>query len=60
MTMTHNQAIKEFKDGNIDIAWEIAIQDEGLLPGVSKADWIKFAKGCVAQEEQLKNVSWYG
>lgn len=44
MKITHLEAKEVFKTGNIDKAWEIAKQDEGLLPEITKEQWIEWIK----------------
>lgn len=44
MKTTHNQAKQIAQTGNFDKAWEIAKQDEGLLPTVTKESWITWIK----------------
>lgn len=41
MQMTHLKAKELFIAGNIDEAWEVAQQDEGLLPDVTKELLVK-------------------
>ncbi len=43
MKLTLNDALTELKNGNVDSAWEIAQQDDGLNKGVTKEDWLSFA-----------------
>lgn len=43
MKKTLNDALKIFKAGDIETAWVTAQQDEGLLPGTTKEQWIRFA-----------------
>jgi len=47
--MTLNRALAEARKGNWDKAWAIAQQDEGLLPDVTKVQWIEWAKTIVAK-----------
>ena len=49
--MTLNQALETAKNGNWNKAWEIAQQDEGLLPEVTKEQWIEFAKKAIDRRE---------
>ena len=42
MNTTHNEAKELFIAGQIDKAWEVAQQDEGLLPHVTKEMWIEW------------------
>ena len=51
MNMTLNQALETAKSGNWEKAWEIAQQDEGLLPTVKKETWVEFAKKAIARRE---------
>jgi len=51
MKTTHNQAIEILKNGNEQEAWEVAKQDEGLLPEVTKEQWLDFAKKVLAERE---------
>lgn len=44
MKITHLKAKKVFKTGDIDKAWEIAQQDEGLLPDITKEEWVEWMK----------------
>ncbi len=50
MKMTHLKAKELFKKGKINEAWEVVRQDEGLVDGVEKFDWIKWMGGIVARE----------
>jgi hypothetical protein len=47
MKRTHLNAMELFKQGNINAAWEMAQQDEGLLPEVTQESWVKYATGLV-------------
>lgn len=38
-------------DANIDLAWQIAQQDEGLLPEVTKDKWLSWALKVLSSEE---------
>jgi len=40
MKMTYIKAKELYKQGRIDEAWKTAKQDDGLLPNVTKEDWI--------------------
>lgn len=37
------QALAALKSGNEDLAWEIAQQDEDMLPSVTKSTWLEWA-----------------
>lgn len=50
MKRTFNEAIELAIFGDFDGAWEIAKQDEGLLEGTTKEEWIKFAKVVIAKK----------
>ena len=51
MKTTTQEALKEYKAGNVDKAWEIAQQDEGLLPEVTKTQWVEWAAKIAARDE---------
>lgn len=42
MKTTHLQAKEIFKTGDINKAWEVAQQDEGLLPEITKEMWVEW------------------
>lgn len=48
MKRTHNEAKDLFIAGDIDAAWEVAKQDEGMHEGITKDQWVAFMTGCVA------------
>ena len=50
--MTHNEAIKTLKTGNEELAWIVAQQDDGLLPSVTKDQWLAFAYRCSEVSKQ--------
>ena len=58
MVTTLNQALEIAKTGNWNQAWEIAQQDEGMLPGTKKEAWIDFAKKALIrrEEEAIANI----
>ncbi len=43
MHITLNEALDALRTGDEDTAWEIAQQDEGLNPGVTKEQWLAWA-----------------
>jgi TctA family transporter len=51
-----NQALAELEAGNEAIAWTIAKMDEGLLPGVTKAQWLAFARKAIADRKERENI----
>jgi len=49
--MTQFQKAREIaKTGNFDKAWEIAKNDEALLPHVTKEHWIDFVKKSIEND----------
>lgn len=51
MKMMFLEAKAALAAGNPDRAWELAQQDEGLLPGVQKADWLAYVEAIIAREK---------
>lgn len=51
MKKTLNQALEIAKAGNWEKAWQVAQEDEGLLPEVTKSQWIEFAKKAIERRE---------
>lgn len=56
MRRTHNEAMAAFMNGNVDAAWDIAKQDEGLNEGATKDAWVAFAKRCAKTERQVSSA----
>ena len=54
--MILNQALEALKNGNEEEAWKIAQQDEGLLPHVTKEQWIEFAYKAIERREQEERM----
>ena len=59
MTNTHNKAIAILATGNQARAWEVAQQDEGLLPHITFGAWLAFAEACVARHVAEAGVNHY-
>ena len=52
MKMTHLEALKILETtANEDRAWAMAQLDEGLLDGVTQAQWLAFARATLAKAE---------
>jgi hypothetical protein len=56
MKKTLNAALKVFRTGNVDKAWEIAQQDEGLLETVTKDQWVAWATE-IAKRDETKHIA---
>lgn len=52
MNTTLNQALEQGEQGNWDAAWELAQQDDGLLAGVSREDWFRFAVNAIRRRAE--------
>lgn len=52
MKTTFNEDLELAKSGKWDEAWKVAQQDEDLNPGVTKEQWIAFAKNVILQREE--------
>jgi len=53
MKLTHNRAIEALANGNPALAWKLAQQDEGLLPTVTRDEWMAFAGRIIASRFEL-------
>jgi len=53
----YTDARNELEAGNEDKAWEIASQDETLLPHVTKEQWITHTKKALADTEAQNKVN---
>lgn len=52
MEMTAIQAVTKLAvSGDENAAWEIAQKDEGMLPGVSKDQWLNWARSTLIYQE---------
>lgn len=51
MKITFNQAVEILMAGDENKAWEVAQQDDGLLPGVTREQWLEFAKGVIERRK---------
>lgn len=52
MKITHLKAREILETtGDEDAAWAMAQQDEGLLPDVTKAQWLEFCYACIARKD---------
>lgn len=49
MHLTHLDAMALARAGDWDGAWQMAQQDDGLLPEVTREQWIAFARNLIAQ-----------
>ena len=60
MQTTHLKAKQMLIDGaGIDAAWEVAQQDEGLLPNITKQDWVRYMSKIIAAEVQPDLDQYY-
>ena len=56
----HLEAKQALIDGmGTDAAWAIAQQDEGLLPHVTKIEWVRFMSNLIAKEVQPNLNDYY-
>ncbi len=56
----HLEAKQALIDGmGIDAAWTIAQQDEGLLPHVTKQDWLRYMSDLIAKEVKPRLEDYY-
>ncbi len=51
MKLTFIEAVEELKIGNEQTAWELAQQDDGLLPGTTKEQWLAFANNVIENDK---------
>jgi hypothetical protein len=51
MKITLMQSLEILKTGDTNLAWQIARQDEGLLPEVTKDFWLSWALKVLSEEE---------
>ncbi len=52
MKITHLKAREILETtGDEDAAWAMAQQDEGLIEGVTKAQWLEFCRACIARKD---------
>lgn len=54
MKTTLNEALNLLKAGDESGAWEIAQQDEGLLPEVTKDQWVAWATKVLEDRRNAK------
>jgi len=59
MKLTFVEATEILKTGNEQAAWELAQQDEGLLPGVTKEQWLAFAYNVIENDKLRSDMSDY-
>ena len=52
--MTYLSAKRAFQDGNKELAWLLAQQDEGLLPGVTKEAFFAHVASCIEKDRQTE------
>ena len=43
MKLTANKALRLAEEGKWSLAWKVAREDEGLLPGTTVNQWIQWA-----------------
>ena len=59
MKLTFIEATEILKTGNEQAAWEMAQQDDGLLPGVTQEQWLAFAYGVIENDKLRSDMSDY-
>lgn len=55
--ITLNRALDVLKNGDEDGAWEIAKKDTGLNDGVTKAEWLDFARKAIERRKQEEDLN---
>jgi len=51
MKTTLQKALALYRVGNVDEAWAVAQQDEGLLPEVTREQWVEWAQKIVDRDK---------
>lgn len=59
MKLTFIEAVQTLKTGNEQAAWEIAQQDDGLLTGITKEQWLTFAYGVIEMDKKRSTAEDY-
>jgi hypothetical protein len=54
--MTYLSAKRAFQAGNKELAWLLAQQDEGLLPGTTKEAFFAHVAACLEQDAQTEKA----
>jgi hypothetical protein len=54
--MILNEALRELEAGNVETAWTLAKMDEGLLPTVTRDQWLAFAYKAIADRKERENI----
>ena len=59
MKLTFVEATEILKTGNEQAAWELAQQDDGLLPGTTKEQWLAMAYNVIEQDAKRADREAY-
>ena len=59
MKLTFVEATEILKTGNEQAAWELAQQYDGLLPGVTKDQWLAMAYNVIEQDAKRADREAY-
>ena len=51
MNSTLNEAIKEYRNGNIEKSYKVAMKDDGINKNTTAEQWKEFAGKAVARRE---------